>query len=104
MLLPRSGSINAIVFSMNPGAPSTTSNSVAGTADSAPAAAAETTTGRWKMDRYTLEVPEGIRGGSLITAGARVWIVVDNPHFEDVPGGKPKFVVRAVSVIDDIFP
>ena len=65
---------------------------------------AETTTGRWKMDRYTLEVPEGIRGGSLITAGARLWIVVDNPHFEDVPDGKKKFVVRAVAVLDDIFP
>jgi hypothetical protein len=65
---------------------------------------AETTTGRWKMDRYTLEVPEGIRGGSLITAGARLWIVVENPHFEDVPDGKKKFVVRAVAVLDDIFP
>ena len=65
---------------------------------------AETTTGRWKMDRYTLEVPEGIRGGSLITAGKRLWIVVEDPHFEDVGDGKKKFVVRAAAVLEDMFP
>jgi len=56
------------------------------------------------MDRYTLEVPDGIRGGSLITAGRRLWIVVENPHFEDVADGKKKFVVRAAAVLEDMFP
>jgi len=59
---------------------------------------------RWAMDKWWLEVPSGIRGGNLVAAGKRLWIVVEQPKLEDQPAGKPHLVLRAAAVIDDLFP
>ena len=59
---------------------------------------------RWQMDRWWLEVPAGIRGASLVATGKNVWIVVEQPVFEDQPEGKPHLVLRAAAVVDEIFP
>jgi hypothetical protein len=57
----------------------------------------------WKMDRYWLDVPNGIRGGELVAANKRLWIVVEHARF-DGDGADKRYVVRAAAVLDDLFP
>ena len=60
---------------------------------------------RWQMGGWWLEVPPGARGARLVDAGRWLWFVVEQPTFEDPgDGGKPRLVVRAAAVVDELLP
>ena len=60
---------------------------------------------RWDMSSWWMDVPANIPGANLATAGKRLWFVVEGLKFEEpADGSKPRLVVRAVAVIDDLFP
>lgn len=60
---------------------------------------------RWDMSGWWMDVPANIKGANLIAAGKRLWFVVEDLKFEEqADGSKPRLVVRAVAVVDDLFP
>ncbi len=60
---------------------------------------------RWDMSGWWMDVPANIKGANLVAAGKRLWFVVEGLTFEEqADGSKPRLVVRAVAVVDDLFP
>ncbi len=60
---------------------------------------------RYDMSQWWIDVPPGTPGGGQVAVGKRLWFVVEKLTFEDqADGSKPRLVVRAVHVLDDLFP
>lgn len=60
---------------------------------------------RWDMSSWWMDVPANVPGANLVAAGKRLWFVVEGLTFEEpADGSKPRLVVRAVAVVDDLFP
>ncbi len=60
---------------------------------------------RWDMSGWWMDVPANIKGANLVAAGKRLWFVVEGLTFEEpADGSKPRLVVRALAVVDDLFP
>ena len=60
---------------------------------------------RWDMSKWWLDVPANVPGANLVAAGKRLWFVVEDLKFEEqADGSAPRLVVRALAVVDDLFP
>ncbi len=60
---------------------------------------------RWDMSSWWLDIPATVPGANLAAVGKRLWFVVEGLKFEEpADGSKPRLVVRAVAVVDDLFP
>ncbi len=58
---------------------------------------------RYRMDRYFLEVPKGMKNDELLVPKQHVWMVVEKPTFEEISGEKV-LVVRAAAILTELFP
>jgi serine/threonine protein kinase len=58
---------------------------------------------RYRMDRYILAVPKGMKNEELLVPKKYVWMVVEKPAFEEV-GGETILVVRAAAILPELFP
>jgi serine/threonine-protein kinase len=58
---------------------------------------------RYKMDRYWLEVPDGMKGEDKLETKKSTWMVVGKLRFEEIEG-EQQLVVKALAILDDIFP
>jgi hypothetical protein len=59
--------------------------------------------GRYRMDRYILAVPKGMKNEELLVPKQYVWMVVEKPAIEEV-GGESILVVHAAAILPDLFP
>jgi tRNA A-37 threonylcarbamoyl transferase component Bud32 len=53
----------------------------------------------WQMEDWWLEVPK-VKGADLVSAGKRLWFVIETPTFQS----DKKLVAKAVMIFDEIFP
>ncbi len=58
---------------------------------------------RYRMDRYWMQVPKGMKGEDKLQTNAVVWLVVENLEFVEIEG-KEQLLVHAAAILDDIFP
>jgi len=58
---------------------------------------------RYRMDRYWMKVPKGMKGEDKLDTNKLVWLVVEAPEFVEIEG-KETLVVTAAAILDDIFP
>jgi serine/threonine protein kinase len=58
---------------------------------------------RYRMDRYFLDVPNGLKNEELLAPGNHVWMVVEKPVLEEI-ADKKMLVVRAAAVLQEVFP
>jgi serine/threonine protein kinase len=60
----------------------------------------------WRMDRYLMEVPAGTPGENKLQPKKMQWLVVKSPEFIENPSDPAKkiLVVKAVAVLDELFP
>jgi hypothetical protein len=60
----------------------------------------------WRMDRYLMEVPAGTPGENKLQPKKMQWLVVKSPEFIEKPDDPTKkiLVVKAVAVLDELFP
>jgi serine/threonine protein kinase len=60
---------------------------------------------RWDMSKWWLDVPAGIPGAGQVAVRKHLWFVVEDLKFEEqADGSQPRLVVRALAVVDDLFP
>jgi serine/threonine-protein kinase len=58
---------------------------------------------RYRMDRYWMQVPKGMKGEDKLQTNASVWLVVENLEFVEIEG-KEQLLVHAAAILDDLFP
>lgn len=58
---------------------------------------------RYRMDRYWLDVPRGMKNEDLLVPKKHTWLVVEKPTFEEISGEKV-LVVRAAAILTELFP
>jgi len=58
---------------------------------------------RYKMDRYWMTVPKGMKNEDKLDTNKMVWLVVENLEFVEIDG-EERLLVKAAAILDDIFP
>jgi serine/threonine-protein kinase len=58
---------------------------------------------RYRMDRYWMQVPKGMKNEDKLETNKLYWFVVEKGTFVEIEG-KEQLLVKAAAILDDIFP
>ena len=58
---------------------------------------------RYRMDRYWMQVPKGLKNEDKLETNKLYWLVVEKGAFVEIEGNE-QLVVKAAAILDDIFP